>query len=205
MADENTEPEVEMVNQVVEDEPEETEEVVEEPVEVEEDAPEVVEPVEKPKRPVRRKKAPVMPVVEITGEDAAEEVQEEPEEAEEDETEVEDLGAVLSRLKAIEALLSNTPETEETEGASDFEARAVKAERDLVALRVGYRYELPEELIEVLKGDTEEAIEAHAKKLAGASGSGRGSLGTGGLDPTEDTFDAKAFVRDNRKKNNGGL
>lgn len=204
---ENDEPEVEMADEV-----EETEEgvmVEETPDEEPVDEPEPVveeEPAPKPKRPVRRKKA-VEPAVEPVVQE--EEPEAPAEDAEEESTGDEpsgDFAAVLERLSAIEALLTGSADTgDEPVVDADSVARAEKAERDLLAFKIGTRYELPEELIEVLKGNDEETIEGHAKKLSGVSGSGRGSLGKGGLDPNEDAFDAKGFIKDLRKKQHGGL
>jgi hypothetical protein len=220
MAEEN-EPEVEMAEEGVmvevpdEDETpeeptvEETEETDQEVTEDEgqEPEPEVEEPAPKVKRP-RRKAAPkkaVEPEPEIV-EEAPEEPVEEPAEEATDDEPTNDFAAVLERLGAIEALLSGDAGDEaEPVVDEDAVARAEKAERELLAFKVGTRYGLSELLIGRLQGSDEASIEEDAKKLAGESGSSGGSLGKGGLDPDEDVFDPKKFVKDLRKRNNGGL
>lgn len=222
MADVKEEPEVEMTDEaeegvmieVADEAPEiEAEAPVEETANEDqaEAEPEAEEPVEEPapkvKRP-RRKAAPKKAVEPQPEAEPEEEPEAPSEESEEDQAEDEpktELEAVLERLTAIEALLSGTSEEGEPVVDDDAVARADKAERDLLAFKIGTRYELPEELIEVLKGDDEETIEGHAKRLAGVSGSGGGSLGKGGLDPDEESFDAKGFIKSLRKKSHGGL
>lgn len=50
--------------------------------------------------------------------------------------------------------------------AEDAEEKAAKAERKLLRIEVGQKKKLPSELAELLSGDTEEEMEAHADKLA---------------------------------------
>lgn len=165
-----------------------------------------VEPVEeapkKVKRPVRKRKVEV-PVEEPAEE--AEEPAEEPEEEEAEEEIVADLAAVLTRLEAIEALLTAEPEEVDPAVDADAVTRAEEAERKLLAFKVGTRHGLSEVLIERLRGEDEDSLTKDALKLSGETGSGGGGLGKGGLDPNEDVFDPKEFVKKLRKQNNGGL
>ncbi|MFM9595752.1 hypothetical protein ACKI1J_24170 [Streptomyces scabiei] len=62
------------------------------------------------------------------------------------------------------------------ESASALEVARVKA---------GYKYGIPEEHLGRLRGETAEEIEADAKILGSAFGTGGAGLGRGGLDPTE--------------------
>ncbi|KPI24649.1 hypothetical protein OV320_7854 [Actinobacteria bacterium OV320] len=212
MPEENVEVEVEMVEPeegVMVDVPDENE--GQEPEAETEVEPEVEEePVEeapkKVKRPVRtpKVKAPVEEPAE-EAQDEPEAVEEESEEEEAEEETVADLAAVLARLEAIEALL--TAEPGETEPVVDEEAvsRAEAAELKLLAFKVGTRHGLSETLIERLRGEDEESLTEDAVKLSGETGSGGGGLGKGGLDPDEDVFDPKKFIKNLRKQNNGGL
>jgi hypothetical protein len=215
MPEENEEVEVEMApeegvmievpDEVEAQEPEaEAEAEVEEPEVVEPEA--EVEPVEeapkKVKRPVRKRKVEV-PVEEPAEE--AEEPAEEPEEEEAEEEVVADLAAVLTRLEAIEALLTAEPEEADPAVDADAVTRAEEAERKLLAFKVGTRHGLSEVLIERLRGEDEDSLTKDALKLSGETGSGGGGLGKGGLDPNEDVFDPKEFVKKLRKQNNGGL
>lgn len=219
MADEieNNEPEVEMADEVQTEPEVEAEAPMEEPADEPQDEPEE-EPAPKPKR-TRRKAAP-KPVVEPVIEDEvpAEETPSEDEAPAEEVTETEDqdddestedealeneLSAVLSRLEAIEALLSQSQGVTEEGEAAGLLDRAEKAERSLLAFKFGVRYGLPEELAERLQGDDEESLEEDAKKLSALMGSGSGGLGKGGLDPNEETFDAKAVARAYRKAHGG--
>ncbi|WP_406379062.1 hypothetical protein [Streptomyces sp. NBC_00197] len=215
MPEENEEVEVEMAPEEgvmieVPDEDEAQEPEAEAEAEVEE--PEV-EPVEeapkKVKRPVRKRKVEV-PVEEPAEEaeepaEEAEEPAEEPEEEEAEEEVVADLAAVLTRLEAIEALLTAEPEEADPAVDADAVTRAEEAERKLLAFKVGTRHGLSEVLIERLRGEDEDSLTKDALKLSGETGSGGGGLGKGGLDPNEDVFDPKEFVKKLRKQNNGGL
>ncbi|MEV0119962.1 hypothetical protein AB0I16_00185 [Streptomyces sp. NPDC050703] len=67
----------------------------------------------------------------------------------------------------------------------DAEERVKAAEVALERERVGRRHGLPDELMEFLRGDSAEALEAQAKKLAKYAAAGRSTLGYGGLEPFE--------------------
>lgn len=71
----------------------------------------------------------------------------------------------------------------------DFQAvadRAAQAEAELNRERAARKFQLPEELVEYLKGDTAEELEESAKRLSQfASRPGPTSGGGGGLDPSD--------------------
>lgn len=211
MPEENEEVEVEMAPEEgimieVPDEEEAQEPEAEVEAEVEPEAEPVVEVPKKVKRPVRKPKV-VVPVEEPAEEpqEEAEEPAEEPEEEEAEEEVVADLAAVLTRLEAIEALLTAEPEEVNPAVDADAVTRAEEAERKLLAFKVGTRHGLSEVLIERLRGEDEDSLTKDALKLSGEAGTGGGGLGKGGLDPSEDAFDPKKFIKDLRKQNNGGL
>lgn len=87
------------------------------------------------------------------------------------------------QLDDLKAQLESRVDPDEAKAAIALvEANAA---REVARVKVGHRYGLPEQLIELLKGDTPEEIEAHAKQLAPLIGGGGAALGRGGLDPTE--------------------
>lgn len=67
---------------------------------------------------------------------------------------------------------------------AEAELRAKMAEMTLERERVARRNGLPDELAEFLRGETAEELAVEAAKLAKFAGTGRSSLGTGGLDPS---------------------
>jgi hypothetical protein len=58
--------------------------------------------------------------------------------------------------------------------------------RTVARLKYGHQYGLPDEVTDLLQGETPEEIEAHAKKLAPHFGGTSAGLGRGGLDPTDE-------------------
>lgn len=86
-----------------------------------------------------------------------------------------------------------TEKLKEAKTPEEFEA-ATKAmaevnerlEKENMRLKVGQRFKLPADLIEVLKGDTEEEVEEHAKKLQQYAPVEQRKGLKGGVDPTED-------------------
>lgn len=64
--------------------------------------------------------------------------------------------ALRERAKAAE---------DKAKGAADAEKRAADLESKLLRMQVGYKYGLPEDLVDRLRGDSEEALAADAEKL----------------------------------------
>jgi hypothetical protein len=64
--------------------------------------------------------------------------------------------ALRERAKAAE---------DKAKGAENAEKRAADLEAKLLRLQVGYKYGLPEDLVDRLRGDSEEALAADAEKL----------------------------------------
>jgi hypothetical protein len=71
--------------------------------------------------------------------------------------------ALRERTKAAEAKAAT---------ADDKDKRISALEAEKLRIRIGYRHDLPDELIDRLKGTTEEEILADAEKLLGALASG---------------------------------
>lgn len=74
---------------------------------------------------------------------------------------------------------------------ADLTERAEKAERAALVATVARKFNLPDDLAEVLQGSTAEELEAHAKKLqryANPNGQEHKRL-RGGLDPSSDAYD----------------
>lgn len=96
-----------------------------------------------------------------------------------------------TRLRENEKKLANAKTPEEVEAAlNELKETNAKAERDLIVENVALKHKLPEELAEVLRGDTREELEAHAEKLAkfvtpGGDGPSADEL-RGGLNPSGD-------------------
>ncbi|MFI1933839.1 hypothetical protein [Streptomyces sp. NPDC020330] len=65
----------------------------------------------------------------------------------------------------------------------DAEARIKAAEVALERERIGRRHGLPDELMEFLRGESAEALEAEAKTLSKYATADRSALGWGGLEP----------------------
>lgn len=95
-----------------------------------------------------------------------------------------------TRLREVEQQLANAKTPEEYEAAVN-ELRETNAQLEQRILRndVARKFQLPDDLANALKGDTQEELEAHAKVLAKyAAPADPESLG-GGLDPTDDDDD----------------
>lgn len=108
-----------------------------------------------------------------------------------------------TRLRTTEDQLANAKTPEELETA----VNAVKEEnarlaRELLVSTVARKFELPAELAEVLKGDDEAALEAHAKTLAKFAGSDESTDPKGGLNPDNgsDGFDPVKAARAARRR-----
>lgn len=90
-----------------------------------------------------------------------------------------------TRATSAEQKLADAKTPEDVEAAvAEIKAENAKLARDLLVTRVAVKHELPSELAELLKGDDEAALEAHAKTLAKFAGSQNepGDL-SGGLNP----------------------
>ena len=104
------------------------------------------------------------------------------------------------RLNDLEAAL----EEERNARKTDQDAR-VAAEKVALRARLGSEYKLPAELVDVLQGDDEEAMKAHAEKLAAVakreegsplpSDLGQGGGGGGKIDPEKLTMAEYAKAR----------
>ena len=88
-----------------------------------------------------------------------------------------------SEIEALRQQLEQRVDPEESKAAIAL----VEAEsaRQVARLKCGHQYGLPDDVTELLHGDTAEEIEAHAMKLAAHFGATAG-LGRGGLDPTDE-------------------
>jgi len=96
-------------------------------------------------------------------------------------------------LRDAEAKLAGAKTPEQFEAAvAELRDGNARLERELLVERVARKAELPQELAELLQGDTEDALKAHADKLrkfAEPATPTPQSL-SGGLDPSdEDDFD----------------
>ncbi|MGW2089666.1 hypothetical protein [Streptomyces sp. NPDC001880] len=90
------------------------------------------------------------------------------------------------KLRAELAALTKQLETrvDPAEAAASIELVRAESARTVARIKYGHQYGLPEAVADRLQGDTAEEIEADAKALAVHFG-GTGSLGRGGLDPTD--------------------
>jgi hypothetical protein len=99
-----------------------------------------------------------------------------------------------TKLRDVEDKLSKAKTTEEFEAAvADLKAKNAELERSVLVSKVAGKHELPAELAELLKGDDEAALEAHAQKLAKLVNKTPETL-SGGLDPS-DTDDGEMDPR----------
>lgn len=99
-----------------------------------------------------------------------------------------------TRLRETEDKLSKAKTPEEVEAAvADLKAKNAELERGLLVSKVAGKHELPAELAELLKGDDEAALEAHAQKLAKLVNKTPEEL-SGGLRPS-DTDDGEMDPR----------
>jgi hypothetical protein len=109
-----------------------------------------------------------------------------------------------TKLREAEASLQNAKTPEEFEAArSELSTRIAELEHQVVVTAVARKYELPDELIPLLKGDSEEALEAVAKTLSKyAVTPAPESLG-GGLTPSDDNddeMDPRKLARRTRRR-----
>lgn len=89
-----------------------------------------------------------------------------------------------TRLRDTEDLLSKAKTPEEYEAAvGELTESNRKLERAVLVSQVARKFELPDELADVLKGDDEAALVEHAKVLAKFAGSTEDPELGGGLDP----------------------
>lgn len=107
------------------------------------------------------------------------------------------------RAKALEDKLTNAKSPEEVEEILGKERETTQAEtRKLTVENVALKFELPDALRDVLKGETREELEAHAKVLSefapagDPEGNPRGGLdpnnNEGGFDPVKTAREARA-------------
>jgi hypothetical protein len=105
-----------------------------------------------------------------------------------------------TKLRDAEAKLGAAKSQEDIDAAiAELKTSNAKLERDLLVATVGA--DLPPELRELLKGETEAELKAHAdvlRKFAAPAGPTPPSNLNGGLDPTKnkDEFDPEAFAND---------
>jgi hypothetical protein len=103
-----------------------------------------------------------------------------------------------TRLRELEAKFKDakTPEEVATAVAELTEANA-KLAREVEVAKVARKHKLPDELAELVKGDTPEEMDAHAKTLAKFAGKPAPEDLEGGLDPSagSDKFDPVATAR----------
>lgn len=98
--------------------------------------------------------------------------------------------AAKYRINAREAReqvqAANTAKSEIEKQLDEANVRAAAAERELVRLRVAHAHHIPDELLELLNGNTEEELTACASKLAKYTNSSHTSpLSSGGTGITE--------------------
>ena len=113
--------------------------------------------------------------------------------------------AAKARVSLREAMTkfegAKTPE-EFAAAVAEVTAENTRLSQDLARTTVGTKHSLPQELIDVLKGDTPAELEAHAKLLSKfVTGDEPGSL-SGGLDPSgeDGSFDPVAEARKARSR-----
>ncbi|AKY03764.1 scaffolding protein [Streptomyces phage Verse] len=109
-----------------------------------------------------------------------------------------------TKLREAETSLQNAKTPEEFEAArSELSSRIAELEREVVVSKVARKYELPDELVPLLKGDNEEALELVAKTLSKyAVTPAPESLG-GGLTPSDDAddeMDPRKLARRTRRR-----
>lgn len=109
-----------------------------------------------------------------------------------------------TKLREAETSLQNAKTPEEFEAArSELSSRIAELEHQVVVTAVARKYELPDELVPLLKGDSEEALEAVAKTLSRyALTPAPESLG-GGLTPSDDDddeMDPRKLARRTRRR-----
>lgn len=96
-------------------------------------------------------------------------------------------------LRDAEAKLAGAKTPEQFEAAvAELRDGNARLERELLVERVARKAELPQELAELLQGDTEDELKAHADKLRkfAAPATQTPQLLSGGLDPSDgDDFD----------------
>lgn len=93
-----------------------------------------------------------------------------------------------TRLREVEEKFKDAKTPEEFEAAVNEQTERNRAlESELLRERIARKFDLPDDLAEVLKGDDEKSLTEHAKKLQKYAGtiSGDGDV-RGGLDPNDD-------------------
>lgn len=109
-----------------------------------------------------------------------------------------------TKLREAEASLQNAKTPEEFESArTELSKRIAELEHEVVVSKVARKYELPDELVPLLKGADEAALEAVAKTLQKyAAPAAPESLG-GGLTPSDDDddeMDPRKLARRTRRR-----
>lgn len=109
-----------------------------------------------------------------------------------------------TKLREAEASLQNAKTPEEFESArTELSKRIAELEHEVVVSKVARKYELPDELVPLLKGSDEAALEAVAKTLQKyAAPAAPESLG-GGLTPSDsddDEMDPRKLARRTRRR-----
>ncbi|WJN62707.1 head scaffold protein [Streptomyces phage phiScoe15] len=109
-----------------------------------------------------------------------------------------------TKLREAEASLQNAKTPEEFESArTELSKRIAELEHEVVVSKVARKYELPDELVPLLKGADEAALEAVAKTLQKyAVPAAPESLG-GGLTPSDDDddeMDPRKLARRTRRR-----
>lgn len=107
-----------------------------------------------------------------------------------------------TKLREAEDSLSKAKTPEEYEAAvGQLQEVNARLEREVLVSKVARQFELPDELAELLKGDDEAALKAHAKTLQKfAPASEPDPELSGGLDPSGETDDGKSDPRALAKK-----
>ncbi|WJN62788.1 head scaffold protein [Streptomyces phage phiScoe2] len=108
------------------------------------------------------------------------------------------------KLREAETSLQNAKTPEEFESArTELSKRIAELEHEVVVSKVARKYELPDELVPLLKGNDEAALEAVAKTLQKyAVPAAPESLG-GGLTPSDDAddeMDPRKLARRTRRR-----
>lgn len=106
-----------------------------------------------------------------------------------------------TRATTAEQKLADAKTPEQVEAAvEEIKTENARLARELLVTRVASKHELPAELADLLKGDDEAALEAHAKTLAKYAGSSEPENLSGGLNPTGgDAFDPVKAARSARR------
>ncbi|TCC19958.1 hypothetical protein [Kribbella sindirgiensis] len=106
-----------------------------------------------------------------------------------------------TKFRELEAKFTDAKTPEEfTAAVAELTKANAELARERDVAKVARKHKLPDELAELVKGDTPEEMDAHAKKLARFAGRPAPENLGGGLDPDEDKgeFDPVATVKRNR-------